>query len=197
MRPTSRLLLTLLTLCLTLEASAQTAACPPGEKQICLDGCLCLPDLSPLLGTLPDNLFQVAAPALATWLSRSRAEAAMAGTQSIPDNIREQLLRWYPPSVLDAASYKVGDSGELNAANAMLQNPDIGAVTLIDIIVFRTAENAQNVALWAHELKHVQQYQEWGVEGFAQRYVEDFNAIESPAYAVQAEVGRVLRGLAN
>jgi len=39
----------------------------------------------------------------------------------------------------------------------------------------------------------VQQYQTWGVEGFAQRYTQDFNAVEEPAYAVQIEVGRVMR----
>ncbi|WP_397452847.1 DUF4157 domain-containing protein [Pseudomonas sp. NA-150] len=197
MRLITPYLAALLALCLSLDASAQSAACPPGEKQICLDGCLCLPDLSPMLGTLPADLYQVAAPALALWLSQSHAEAAMAGTQPIPAEIREQLLRWYGPEVLDAARYKVGDNGELSAANAMLQNPDIGAVTLIDIIVFRTDETAHDVALWAHELKHVQQYQQWGVDGFAQRYVQDFNQVEAPAYAVQAEVGRVLRGLAD
>jgi hypothetical protein len=145
---------------------------------------------------MPTEVTQVAGPALALWLSQSRAEAAISGTQPIPDAIREQLLRWYPPSVLDAALYKVGDNGELSAASAMMQNPDIGAVTLVDIIVFRTAEAAEtNVALWAHELKHVQQYQEWGVNEFAQRYTQDFNAVEAPAYQVQIEVGRVLRGL--
>ncbi|MGV8861715.1 MAG: eCIS core domain-containing protein, partial [Pseudomonas sp.] len=77
---------------------------------------------------------------------------------------------------------------------AMLQNPDVGAVTLIDIILFRDAQTAeQSIALWAHELKHVQQYQEWGVDGFAQRYTQDFNAVEAPAYAIQAEVKRFVR----
>jgi hypothetical protein len=67
-------------------------------------------------------------------------------------------------------------------------------VTLIDTIIFRHASDAEdNVALWAHELKHVQQYQEWGVQGFAQRYTHDFNAVEAPAYAIQAEVRRAVR----
>jgi hypothetical protein len=39
----------------------------------------------------------------------------------------------------------------------------------------------------------VQQYQEWGVAGFAQRYTQDFNAVEAPAYAVQVEVRRWVR----
>jgi hypothetical protein len=143
---------------------------------------------------LTDDLYQIAAPALALWLTQARADAAVTGLQPIPPHIREQLLRWYDPVVLDAARYKVSDSGQFNAATAMLQNPDVGAVTLIDIILFRDAESAeQNIVLWAHELKHVQQFQEWGVEGFAQRYTQDFNAVEAPAYAIQAEVRRTLR----
>ena len=76
----------------------------------------------------------------------------------------------------------------------MMQNPDIKAVTLVDIIVFRSAQMAeQDVALWAHELLHVQQYREWGSAGFAARYSRDFNAVEAPAYRRQAEVSRLLR----
>jgi hypothetical protein len=161
---------------------------------VCLDGCICLPDVGPLLGPLSDDIHQIAAPALAMWLTQARADAASTGIQPIPPHIRERLLRWYDPSVLDAARYKVSDNGQFNAATAMLQNPDVGAVTLIDIILFRDAQTAeQDIALWAHELKHVQQYQEWGVEGFAQRYTQDFNAVEAPAYAIQAEVRRLLR----
>jgi len=178
-------LVALFVLCLTLEVPAQTNACPAGETQVCLDGCICLP------GRVPDDLYQIAAPALAMWLTQARADAAGTGIQPIPPHIRERLLRWYDPSVLDTARYKVSDNGQFNAATAMLQNPDVGAVTLIDIILFRDAQTAeQDIALWAHELKHVQQYQEWGVEGFAQRYTQDFNAVEAPAYAIQAEVRR-------
>ncbi|MCW8277750.1 DUF4157 domain-containing protein [Pseudomonas sp. PCH199] len=190
MPPITMRLVALFVLCLTLEVPAQTGACPAGEKQVCLDGCICLPDL----GQMPDGIYQIAAPALALWLTQARAEAASADLQPIPPHIREQLLRWYDPSVLDAAQYKVSDNGQLSAATAMLQNPDVGAVTLIDIILFRDAQTAeQNIALWAHELKHVQQFQEWGVEGFALRYTQDFDAVEAPAYAIQAEVRRSTR----
>jgi hypothetical protein len=100
------------------------------------------------------------------------------------------------PSVLDTARYKVSDNGQFSAATVMLQNPDVDvdAVTLIDNILFRDTQTAeQNIALWAHELKHVQQYQEWGVEGFSQRYTQDFIDMEAPAYATQAEVRRLVR----
>ncbi len=118
----------LLILCLALDVTAQTNACPAGEKQVCLDGCICLPDV------VPDGIYQIAAPALALWLTQARAEAANAGTQAIPPRIREQLLHWYEPGVLDTARYRISDNGQFNAATAMLQNPDVGAVTLIDII---------------------------------------------------------------
>ncbi|QAY86476.1 eCIS core domain-containing protein [Pseudomonas arsenicoxydans] len=187
-------LVALFVLCLTLDVPAQANDCPAGEKQVCLDSCVCLPDLSPVLGTLPDDIYQFAAPALALWLTQARAEAASADIQPIPPHIREQLLRWYAPGVLDTAHYKVSDDSQFTAATAMLQNPDVGAVTLIDIILFRDAQTAeQNLAVWAHELKHVQQFQEWGVDGFAQRYTQDFNAVEAPAYAIQAEVRRWVR----
>jgi len=76
----------------------------------------------------------------------------------------------------------------------MLQNPDVNAVTLVDIIVFRSQDDAlNNVALWAHELKHVQQYQQWGVGEFATRYTRDYNAVEAPAYEIQTQVAKALR----
>jgi hypothetical protein len=178
----------LLVLCLAPEVPAQSNGCPAGEKQVCLDGCICLPDV------VPEDIYQIATPALTLWLTQARDEAASAGTQAIPAHIREQLLPWYAPGVLDAARYKISDNGQFSAATAMLQNPDVGAVTLIDVILFRDPQAAESdVALWAHELKHVQQYQEWGVGGFAQRYTHDFDAVEAPAYAIQAEVRRSLR----
>ncbi|MBL0798582.1 DUF4157 domain-containing protein [Pseudomonas sp. B7] len=183
-----------LVLCLTLAAPAQADPCPAGEKQVCLDSCICLPD--PV--RLSEDLFRMAAPVLAQGLTQARAEAASTDIKPIPPHIREQLLRWYEPSFLDAVHYKITNDGQYNAATAILQNPDVGAVTLIDIILFRDAETAEhNVALWAHELKHVQQFQEWGVDGFAQRYTQDFNAVEAPAYAIQGEVRRWLRAEAR
>ncbi|MNP02721.1 hypothetical protein D3C76_945820 [compost metagenome] len=188
MAPIIKPLVTLLVLCLAPEVQAQSNGCPAGEKQVCLDGCICLPDM------VPEDIYQIATPALALWLTQARAEAASAGTQAIPPHIREQLLPWYDPGVLDAARYKISDNGQFSAATAMLQNPDVGAVTLIDVILFRDPQAAErDVALWAHELKHVQQYREWGVGGFAQRYTHDFDAVEAPAYAIQAEVRRSLR----
>ncbi|AYC35009.1 DUF4157 domain-containing protein [Pseudomonas cavernae] len=137
---------------------------------------------------------QMAATGLQAWLVQSRNTAATGDTRTIPLNIRAQLEPYYDLQVLDSARYKVGDDVELNAAHTMLQNPDVNAVTLMDIIVFRSPDDAlNNVALWAHELKHVQQYLQWGVREFATRYTHDYNAVEAPAYEIQRQVARALR----
>ncbi|MBF7730739.1 DUF4157 domain-containing protein [Pseudomonas sp. N040] len=136
----------------------------------------------------------MAARGLQAWLENARSSAAAGRTYGIPLNIRAQLEPYYPIQVLDSARYQVGDAAQINAANSMLQNPDVNAVTLVDIIVFRHAEDAlHNVALWAHELKHVQQYQEWGASGFATRYVRDYTQVEAPAYDIQNQVTQALR----
>ncbi|MDH4608707.1 DUF4157 domain-containing protein [Pseudomonas sp. BN102] len=173
---------------------AAVLACPPGQYEVCVTACICLPDAKEVIGPLPGEVSQVAADALQQWLVQSRAAAAAAGTEAIPPEVRRQLLPYYDAALLDAVRYRIGDSSELSAASAMLQNPDIKAVTLIDIIVFRFPEGAtEDLALWAHELRHVQQYREWGVEEFAARYTRDPDSVEGPAYEMQFRVAKELR----
>ncbi len=156
--------------------------------------CFCAPGSKEEIGPLFENVNQMAAVGLQGWIVQSRNTAATGDIRTIPLNIRAQLEPYYDIQVLDSARYKVGDDGELNAANTMLQNPDVNAVTLMDIIVFRDSDDAlNNVALWAHELKHVQQYLQWGVREFATRYTRDYNAVEAPAYEIQNQVAKALR----
>jgi len=189
-----RQVLTFATLLSCVGTSSSVFACPAGQYQVCVVACFCAPGSEEDIGTIFENVNQMAVTGLENWIVLSRNTAAAGETQTIPLNIRAQLEPYYDLQVLDSARYKVGDDAELNAANTMLQNPDINAVTLIDIIVFRNAEDALNdVALWAHELKHVQQYQQWGVREFATRYTRDYNAVEAPAYEIQAQVSKALR----
>lgn len=177
-----------------LSLAASVLACPSGQQQVCTVVCFCAPFSQADIGVLYEDVSQMAASGLEQWLLQSRETVAASGTHPIPLHIRAQLEPYYGIGVLDAARYKVGDSETLSAANTLLHNPDVQAVTLIDIIVFRNAADAQdNVALWAHELLHVQQYQQWGVREFARRYTRDHNAIEAPAYKLQIEVERALR----
>lgn len=146
------------------------------------------------MGGIYDSVGRMAASGLEAWLLQARSTAAAAGVQPIPLHIRARLEAYFDLQVLESVRYRVGDAAELDAANAMLHNPDVAAVTLVDIIVFRSAAAAEDdVALWAHELKHVEQYQQWGVAEFARRYTSDFQAVETPGYEMQRRVAADLK----
>lgn len=182
------------TLLLTAGSASAALACPAGQHELCVLTCFCAPGSKEDMGELYDGVGQMAAAGLETWLVESRNTAAAGNVQPIPLHIRAQLEPYFDMQVLEIARYKVGDDTEFNAANTMLQNPDVEAVTLIDIIVFRSEKDAQdNVALWAHELKHVEQYLQWGVAEFARRYTRDYDAVEAPGYEMQRKVAQALR----
>lgn len=188
---------TLLGLMLTLPVFAQES-CPTGQYQVCLVVCFCAPVDPNQSGQVLQDVERMATGSLVFALRQARDEATASGSQPIPLHIRAQLEPWHDFAVLDAARYRVGDEQQISAANALLQNPDVNAVTLIDTIIFRRSADAEdNVALWAHELKHVQQYQELGVEEFAKRYTRDYQALEGPAYEIEAQVAKALREKAS
>lgn len=114
-------------------------------------------------------------------------------TKPLPPEVREKLKDFFPNSVLDRARFKIGDDGAFNVARNTLFNSHVAAVTLDDVIVFRSADDAKdNLELWAHELKHVHQYLEWGVNSFATQYVRNSGTVEREASEYQARVSRVL-----
>ncbi len=103
----------------------------------------------------------------------------------IPPDIYQQLQGHVNQAALDSAYYKVGDGGALNLSHLSLQIGHPWAVTLIDVIIFRGPTEVNDRSLWVHELKHVEQFRRWGVDGFAQRYMNSWNSVENEAYAAQ------------
>jgi len=185
--------LTLLTLSSVLSAGVQAAGCPAGQQQVCLLACFCAPQDAPGL----DDLHRLASTGLRDWIVQSRHRLLASGVEPIPLHIRAQLEPYFDFAVLDSVRFKVGDPVELNMAHTLMQNPDVSAVTLIDVIVFRDAAEARDdVALWAHELKHVEQYRQLGVDQFAARYARDYRALEAPAYQLQGQVRQALKARA-
>lgn len=170
---------------------AAQAQCPAGQVQVCLgSSCLCVPD--PV--RMREDGLNLAAARLEAWLLQSRQAALRAGTEPIPLMIRAQLAPFYDDALLDEVRYRVGITDEMDAATVMLQNPDVQAVTLVDVVVFRSSDAAaEDAVLWAHELWHVQQYREWGTDGFAQRYTRNFQSVEGPAYEMGERVRKALR----
>ncbi|WP_165422253.1 eCIS core domain-containing protein [Rhizobium ruizarguesonis] len=128
----------------------------------------------------------IGGPTLEAWLRQSRNDAVN-GSIPIPKNVRQAMQGWYTDALMDTVGYKIGDNGELNVAHDSITYGDAVAVTLIDVIVFKNADVANDMSVWAHELHHVTQFNDWGVHSFAVQYVRSVNSVENPAYAVQAQ----------
>ncbi len=131
----------------------------------------------------------IAATALANALVASRDAAWAAGTEPMPPHIRQALLNWYPADLLDSIEYRVGVAEDASVQSLSMRYSDATAVTAIDTIIFADAWDAQNnVALWGHEVKHVEQFRTLGLMEFARRYVRDHQSVEAEAYAIGAEI---------
>jgi hypothetical protein len=40
-------------------------------------------------------------------------------------------------------------------------------------------------SIWVHEMKHVEQFKAYGIDNFAEKYMNSWNSIEDPAYAIE------------
>lgn len=127
-------------------------------------------------------MVQTFAPLLANWIIESRDAAVAEGVEPIPPTIREALKGYVPNDVLDKVRWRTGGGGELSLQQNLFRIGQYGAVTLDNVIVFLDEQKAKSdPKLWAHELKHVMQYAQWGVAGFARRYLQDYEAVEKEA----------------
>jgi hypothetical protein len=124
---------------------------------------------------------EAVAPLLASWIASERNAAKAQGVEPIPRAIRAALEGYVPERILDRVRWREGAS-ELSMPQNMIRFGDATAVTLDDVIVFREGATAlEDPRFWAHEIKHVMQFEEWGVEGFAVRYLSDYQAVENEA----------------
>ncbi|MER9313522.1 DUF4157 domain-containing protein [Mesorhizobium australicum] len=135
-------------------------------------------------------------PVLEQWIIQSRNDA-INGAQPMPDSIKRYMQGWYSDAQMANVYYKIGDSGSFNLANNSIRYGEAEAVTLIDVIVFRDADTANDLAVWAHELKHITQYQDWGVHSFAVQYMRSWNSVEDPAYQVGNQYAGAFNSAAN
>ncbi len=132
------------------------------------------PPLSPIV-------VQSLAPVLASWIAYERDAAKARGVEPIPASIRAALEGYVPEPILDRVRWSEGAS-ELSLPQNTIRFGHVPAVTLDDVVVFQDRRAAlEDPKLWAHELKHVMQFAEWGVGGFATRYLTDYEAVESEA----------------
>jgi hypothetical protein len=122
------------------------------------------------------------APLLANWIRESRDAALTEGVEPVPRTIRDALRGYVPDAVLEKARWRAGGGGGLSLQQSLFRIGDYEAVTLDYVVVFLDAQKAkEDPKLWVHELKHVMQYTEWGIGGFAARYLRDYEAVEHDA----------------
>jgi hypothetical protein len=114
------------------------------------------------------------------------------GGRPIPAHLRKTLRRWYPDDLLNVVRWTSLREPIKRFLQDFPMNFDDNtlAVTVINAVIFRSDDLANDGALWAHELYHVQQYSVWGVFGFAKRWVDNASIngpVEAPAYTREAE----------
>jgi hypothetical protein len=139
-------------------------------------------------GQVKDGATQGSGTALALAIRLGRAEAAREGVEPVPDELKQAFKAFYPGAVLNKARWIVADP-DSRLGRVLARWPvQEGAVTLGDIIVFKTQSAADDRQLFAHELVHVDQYRKLGIDTFARRYAANPDPIEAEA---QKKAGRV------
>lgn len=145
------------------------------------------PDISaipPMLQNLPKDVGQAllnpASPILASAIRFSKGQAQNRGTQPIPQNIKQQLSKYFPQHLLESTSWTTANGISIDGMLKNWLNQE-GAVTFDNVICFSSVDLTNNLELWAHELTHVLQYDQMGVETFAFVYSTNWNSLESQA----------------
>jgi len=146
------------------------------------------PDLAVIpevLQNLPEDvreaLLNATVPLLAAAIRESRQQAIDRGVSPIPPHIRSTLQPYFPTAILDKARWTTAGGISLDGALTSWFNME-GAITLGEVIAFSDGTQAQqDVEVWAHELTHVIQYEQLGIETFAFEYSYDFTDLENQA----------------
>jgi hypothetical protein len=146
--------------------------------------------LAPFAGMFPartqaasgPGLADAAAETLAGLIGDARREAIAGGVKPLPPSIRSHLLGYFPASLLDRCRYAAGGTRRFSLPGLAFRYGDTTAMTLGEVVLFKDEAAARsNLKTWAHELTHVMQYQRWGLDGFASRYVRDSQTLEQEA----------------
>ena len=131
---------------------------------------------------IPPSLLEHGAKLLADLIQSARETAIANGVKPVPPQIHRALLGFFPDAVLRKVRYVSGHADGITIPGLAMTYGHIDAVTLADVIVFHDDHAARiDSKLWAHELTHVMQYERWGIESFAKRYLQDHDAVEREA----------------
>lgn len=137
-----------------------------------------------MIKNLPKDISQAmlnpTSPILASAIRFSRGQALNRGVNPIPPQIRQKLSPYFPAQILDKVRWTTANGISLDGALKNWFNQE-GAITYDEVIVFAGTDLTTNTELWAHELTHVLQYAQLGIETFAFQYSFNWNQMESQA----------------
>ena len=120
--------------------------------------------------------------ALTHLIETTRQQAIAEGVRPIPAAVYRSLLGYFPPILLRKTRFAGDRPDALTSPALVFPVGDAPAVTLGEIVLFKTERLAQSdLKLWAHELTHVMQYQRWGIDGFADHCLQDCSAVRQEA----------------
>lgn len=134
------------------------------------------------------------APAFAATIRMTRDRARAAGVRPVPAKVIQALTPHFSTSVLHQARWRPPMHRPSMSSLLVSWYFREGAVTLHDVVLFSDERLAQDPGFWAHELTHVEQYQRYGVDGFARRYVKNWESLEAEA---RQKASRVRAALAR
>jgi len=131
---------------------------------------------------VPPSLLERGAKLLAELIHSARETAIANGVKPIPPRIHRALLGYFPDAMLRKVRFSSGYTDAITIPGLAMTYGHIDAVALVDVVLFQDDHAAHtDTKLWAHELTHVMQYERWGVDGFAKRYLQDYDAVEREA----------------
>jgi Domain of unknown function (DUF4157) len=132
--------------------------------------------------TIAPGLLDYASGALARLIEGARQQAIADGVRPIPTPIYRSLLGYFPATLLQKCRFASGASRTLTLPALAFSYGDATAITLGEVVLFKSERAAEtDLKVWAHELTHMMQYQRWGIDGFADRYVRDSHSVEQEA----------------
>lgn len=141
------------------------------------------------------NFLNPAGTALAVAIRDARSNVRPRANR-MPQHVKEVLAPHFPASILNRVRWKRESSAGFGLDSIVLRVADAAdAITLDDTVVFKRDPNSRDLdayELWAHELIHVIQYQNMGVEGFANAYTLDWNGLENQAKQGAAEIKKAI-----
>jgi hypothetical protein len=127
-------------------------------------------------------MLDYAASALAAMIEGARQQAIADGVRAVPPGVNRALLGYFPATLLQRCRFTTGRRRTLTLPALAFSYGDATATTVSDVVLFKNERVAEtDLKVWAHQLTHVMQYQRWGIDEFAERYVRDRSAVEQEA----------------